>query len=75
MPRVAALLILAATSAGADDIDLFPGDSFEAAAENLNPGDTLTIHAGTYVDPGRISIRVKGTPSSPVIIRAAPGSR
>jgi hypothetical protein len=54
-------------------IDLFPSGSFEAAVENLNPGDTLIVHAGTYQDSGRISISVQGTPSLPVVIQGAAG--
>lgn len=59
----------------AADIEIFPDDSFETAVENLNPGDTLTVHAGTYVDSGRISIAVKGTQNSPVTIQAAAGEQ
>ncbi len=59
----------------AAELDIFPGDSFETAIENLNPGDTLTVHEGTYVDSGRISIGVKGTAASPVIIESAAGER
>lgn len=53
--------------------EIFPGDSFEAAVESLAPGDTLTVHAGTYTDSGRISVSVKGTAASPVVIQGAPG--
>ena len=59
----------------AAELDIFPGDSFETAVENLNPGDTLTVHDGTYIDSGRISIGVKGTAASPVIIKAAAGEQ
>ncbi len=59
----------------AAELDIFPGDSFEAAVENLNPGDTLTVHEGTYIDSGRISISVKGTAASPVTIQAAAGEQ
>lgn len=65
--------VICCASVQAADIEIFPSDSFEAAVENLNPGDTLTVHAGTYVDSGRISITVKGTQNSPVAIRAAAG--
>ena len=54
-------------------IELFPGSSFEAAVENLNPGDILIVHEGTYSDSGRISIDVRGTPSNPVVIMGAAG--
>ncbi len=73
----AAVLLLTAlpSLSHAADISIFDGDSFESAVENLNPGDTLTVHAGTYSDSGRISIRVKGTAAMPVVIQAAPGAR
>jgi hypothetical protein len=54
-------------------IEIFPGQSFETAAENLHPGDTLIVHQGTYTDSGRISIAVKGTAGSPVVIKKADG--
>ncbi|MDJ0909455.1 MAG: right-handed parallel beta-helix repeat-containing protein [Woeseiaceae bacterium] len=74
--RAAVLLLTALPSLShAADIEIFEGDSFESAVENLNPGDTLTVHAGTYSDTGRISIGVKGTAAMPVVIQAAPGAR
>jgi parallel beta-helix repeat protein len=54
-------------------IHLFPGNSFELAAESLNSGDTLIVHTGTYAEAGRIAITVKGTPTFPVIIMGALG--
>jgi hypothetical protein len=54
-------------------LEIHQGDSFEAAVESLQPGDTLIVHQGTYADTGRISIRVKGTPSQPVVIKNAEG--
>ena len=51
--------------------EIFPGASFEAAAESLSPGDILIIHEGTYSESGRISITVKGTADAPVVIKAA----
>ena len=68
------LLAFAVRDASAEQKHIFEGDSFKEAVESLAPGDTLTIHPGTYTDPGRISIRVKGTPTRPVVITAAPGS-
>jgi hypothetical protein len=53
--------------------ELLPGGSFEAMVESLAPGDTLIVHAGTYADSGRISIRVRGTADAPVLITAADG--
>lgn len=71
---VAALLTTVATSyAQAAEIELFPGQSFEAAVEALDPGDTLIVHAGSYADTGRISITVRGTAAAPVLIKGADG--
>lgn len=54
-------------------IHLYQGNGFEAAVESLQPGDTLTVHQGTYSDTGKISITVKGTAQAPVVIKAADG--
>ncbi|MBL8199384.1 MAG: right-handed parallel beta-helix repeat-containing protein [Chromatiales bacterium] len=54
-------------------IHLYPGGSFESAAESLNPGDTLIVHAGTYAESGRVAITVRGTQAQPVVIQAAAG--
>ncbi len=54
-------------------IEIYPGDSFEAAVESLAPGDTLIVHDGTYADTGRISINVLGTTLLPVLITGAAG--
>ena len=63
---------LCTTSPGnAAELHIYPGDSFESAVENLNPGDTLTVHEGTYSDSGRISISVQGSSAAPVVIQAA----
>ena len=53
--------------------NLYSGSSFEAAVESLAPGDTLTVHAGTYDGTGRISITVAGTAAQPVLVRGASG--
>ncbi|MFN0298809.1 MAG: nitrous oxide reductase family maturation protein NosD, partial [Burkholderiales bacterium] len=67
------LMIAAAPALGQTIKNLQPGSSFEAAVESLQPGDTLIVHPGTYSDPGRISIGVKGTVAAPVLIKAADG--
>lgn len=71
--RIAATLLVVAVPAEAAEIELFPGQSFEAAVEALNPGDTLIVHAGVYADAGRISITVRGTAAAPVLIKGADG--
>ncbi|MGI9302374.1 MAG: right-handed parallel beta-helix repeat-containing protein [Gammaproteobacteria bacterium] len=50
--------------------ELQPGESFEAAVEDLHPGDVLIVHPGVYADEGRISITVRGTQDRPVVIKA-----
>ncbi len=68
-----AVVLFSADPILAAELEIFPGESFEEAAENLAPGDILTVHEGTYTDSGRISIGVKGTSGTPVTIQAAPG--
>ena len=53
--------------------DIYSGDSFEEAVDALRAGDTLIVHQGSYADSGRISITVKGTATSPVLIKGADG--
>jgi hypothetical protein len=69
----ASLLGLWAICAPAATHEIFPGDSFESAVESLAPGDTLIVHQGTYPDSGRVSIRVRGTSSAPVLITGPEG--
>ena len=54
-------------------IEIYPGQSFETAAEGLSAGDTLIVHEGTYADTGRISIGVNASAASPVVIMGAEG--
>ena len=72
---VICIAVFGSAAANAAEIEIFPGESFESAVESLNAGDTLTVHEGTYVDSGRISIGVKGTTVSPVIIQASAGEQ
>ena len=69
----ALLLALLAWPCHADIIEIFPGQSFELAAENLSAGDTLIVHAGEYTHTNRIAITVQGTAQNPVVIRGADG--
>ncbi len=75
--KVTVSFIVAGISAPlpAADVHIFPGDSFENAVENLSPGDTLTVHEGTYTDTGRIAISVVGTAQQPVMIQGADGEQ
>lgn len=54
-------------------IEIYPTNSFIVAAENLKPGDTLIVHQGTYAESDRLSIQVRGTAASPVVIMGANG--
>ncbi|MFQ5635956.1 MAG: right-handed parallel beta-helix repeat-containing protein [Gammaproteobacteria bacterium] len=67
------IALLCSARIGAAVIDLFPGGSFGEAAENLGPGDTLIVHAGTYTHTDRISITVQGTASATAVIKGADG--
>jgi hypothetical protein len=42
------LLMVAAQPASAATIDVFPGDSIQAAVNKADPGDTIIVHAGVY---------------------------
>lgn len=68
-------IITGSSAALAETLHIYPGDSFEEAVENLRPGDTLNVHAGTYSESNRISIRAIGTKLAPVVIRAADGEK
>jgi len=70
---IVAALPLAATPAIAAEIHVYAGDNFESAAESLQPGDDLIVHAGTYEHSSRLAIRVRGTANEPVVIRGADG--
>lgn len=50
-------------------------EQFENVANTLQPGDELVLRGGTYSQTGRRAIRVNGTASAPIIIRAAAGER
>lgn len=72
---LATLFTLAAvcTPTAAEEIHVHPGDNFEAAAESLQPGDTLIVHAGTYEHSGRLAITVNATEQQPVVVTGADG--
>jgi len=67
------VFLTCSVAAFAAEIEIFPGDSFRTAAQNLNPGDTLIVHAGLYTHANRIAITVRGTPDRPVMIKGADG--
>lgn len=56
---------------------VYPNQNLATAMESLIPGETLYVHGGTY--KGKIELNKnkakKGTPSSPIIVKAFPGER
>jgi Right handed beta helix region len=51
----AAVLMAASASASAATIDVFSGDSIQAAVNRANPGDVIVVHPGVY----RQSVSIK----------------
>lgn len=75
---VAALLSGAPTPVEARTIEIYPStvdtdEEFENVANTLQPGDTLILHGGVYSQTARRAITCTGTPSAPIVIRAAAG--
>ncbi len=74
-----ALLCLAALSAGAASgggrIEVGPGDDWFAvlAGDGLRAGDELVLRPGTYADRRLLTLRHRGAPGRPVVIRAGAG--
>jgi len=56
-------------------IEIGPGDDFRAAMQNLAPGDTLVMHAGTYTLSSYFELDLAGTADAPIEIRAAAGEQ
>jgi len=55
-------------------VEIFPGtDVFGPAAQNLQAGDTLIVHQGTYFETQRVSIQAQGAASAPILITGADG--
>jgi hypothetical protein len=70
--NVAALLFTSATHAAT--IHIQPGtDVFGTAAAALQPGDTLIVHQGTYLENNRMSLQMQGTAAAQIIIEGALG--
>jgi hypothetical protein len=47
---MACLLLSGPTSVLAADINVYPGDSIQAALDGAQSGDTITVHPGTYTE-------------------------
>lgn len=73
--RLASLLALCCVEAGAANIEVGPADDWRAAIAGLQPGDTLSMRAGTYPVSNFFAITLVGTASQPITIRAVPGAR
>jgi hypothetical protein len=72
-PALAAVLVLfVVTSVQATEYHLYSGGSLNSALVNAQPGDIITMHAGTYSRPGNQSGK-SGTANAWITIRGAPG--
>ena len=72
---LAALLLAPIAIAHAATIEVHPGDDFRAAMQNLDAGDTLIMHDGTYTLSSYFELDLVGTQTQPITIRAAAGER
>jgi parallel beta-helix repeat protein len=52
-----------------------PFETIQQALKVVEPGDTILVGAGEYVDPEGISVKKSGTPDAWIKIKAAPGAR
>jgi parallel beta-helix repeat protein len=71
---VAALLGILSASASAATIDVFPGDSIQAAVKAAHPGDAIVVHAGVYhesvqVNTNRLALRGAGDSRHGTVIK------
>jgi hypothetical protein len=74
-PTLAWVLQIAvlALAAGAEAIEIGPGDNLQGHVNALQPGDELVLRGGTYTLGSRFSIQLTGSSESPIIIRAKAG--
>ena len=80
-----ALLVLATPAARcvvAETFEIGPSvagsdcvEEFETVANRLQPGDTLVLRGGHYVQSCRRALNIQGTAGQPILIRAAEGER
>ncbi len=70
---LAAAFVGAARAAGSCDVVIRPGSSINSTAEALQPGQTLCLAPGVYVED--VSIRRGGKRDLPVTIQSVPGER
>ncbi|HEY0252953.1 MAG TPA: right-handed parallel beta-helix repeat-containing protein, partial [Kofleriaceae bacterium] len=55
--------------------DIHAGEDLYTRLQMLQPGDTVTVHAGTYTTPGFYEVTWAGTAAQPITIQAATGER
>ncbi len=65
------LLVLTQLIAGT--IDINPGDDLWNTLKEVNAGDEVIIHAGTYKVPGFVDLAFDGTQDQPIVVRAGDG--
>jgi len=53
--------------------DIHTGDDLYGRLAQLQPGDEVVVHAGTYPSPGFVQVTWAGTAAAPIVIHAAPG--
>jgi hypothetical protein len=73
------IFILAAGLLSANIIDIYPDDDWllVIGGEHLSPGDTVIMHAGTYITPDNEALTIAhvGTAEQPITIKAAKDER
>jgi len=72
---LALLLLGHVAAANATTIEVQPGDDFRSAMQNLDAGDTLIMHGGTYTLSSYFELDLVGTETQPITIRAAAGEQ
>jgi uncharacterized protein (TIGR03382 family) len=71
--RWAIALLISTGVAHATDYTINPGDNLYTRLQSLVAGDTLTVHAGTYMTPGFLEVHLPGTANAPILVQAATG--
>lgn len=69
-----AVLAFPAVAAG-QTYDIHSTDDLFTRLKNLQPGDEVVVHAGTYTTPGLLQVTWAGTAAAPIVVRGADGER